>query len=152
VLTIGGTQVRVAGDETAGTPFAAWCGHMRSIALVALLAVSTGGCYLGRTRSAKTSAYVINGMAALVGGAVVMSASNGGSQQHDDVSGGVGAGLASGAQVTVGGLVVIGALIATVITVAVPTEAEPVPDPEPRTVATGTVTAPGLTPAIVHLR
>jgi len=124
---------------------------MRSTALLALLALSLPGCYLGRTKAAKTSAYVINGMAGLVGTAVMLSASKGESQ-HDDVSGAVGAGLASGAQATVGGLVVIGALVATAITFAVPTETDPVPDPLPRTVATGTVTAPGLTPAIVHLR
>lgn len=124
---------------------------MRSIALIALLAVSTGGCYLGRTKSAKTSAYVLNGMAGLVGGAIALSSSKGESQ-HDDVSGGIGSGLAAGGQATVGGLLVVGALIATVITIAVPTEAAATPEPEDRTVATGTVTAPGLTPAIVQVR
>lgn len=115
---------------------------MRSTACLATvaLALSTmSGCYLGRTRSAKSSAYVVNGMAALVGGAVALSAARGASP-NDDVFGGVGAGL------------VIAAAIATVVNFGAPTDAEPPADPEPRAVATATVTAPGLTPAIVQIR
>ncbi len=127
---------------------------MRSTALLATLALALStmsGCYLGRTKSAKTSAYVLNGLVAGVGGVIALS-SSGGSEQHDDVSGGIGSGLASGAQATLGGALVIGAVIATVITLAVPTEVEPANDPPPRAVTIGTVTAPGLTPAIVQIR
>jgi hypothetical protein len=115
---------------------------MRSTAWLATvaLAVSTmSGCYLGRTRSAKSSAYVVNGMAALVGSAVALSAATG-TTPHDDVFGGVGAGL------------VIGAMIATLVNIGLPTDAEPAAEPESRTVATGTVMAPGLTPALVQIR
>ena len=126
---------------------------MRSIALLALLALATtSGCSLGRTKSAKTSAYVINGLVAGVGGVVALSASSTNAPHGDDVSGGIGAGIGAGAQASLGGALVIGAVIATVITLAVPTEAEVAADPLPRTVATGTVTAPGLTPALVQIR
>ena len=109
------------------------------IATVALALSTMSGCYLGRTPSAKSSAYVVNGMAALVGGAVALSAATG-TTPHDDLFGGVGGGL------------VIGALIATVVNLGVPTDAEPASEPELRAVALGTVTAPGLTPAIVQVR
>jgi hypothetical protein len=115
---------------------------MRSTACLATLGLvlsTMSGCYLGRTRSAKSSAYVVNGMAALVGGAVALSAATG-TTPHDDIFGGVGAGL------------VVGAAIATLVNIGVPTGAEPAPEPEPRAVALGTVTAPGLTPAIVQVR
>ena len=110
---------------------------MRSTVPLAVLALAlsmTSGCYLGRTKSAKTSAYALNGLVAGVGGVIAVSASKGTPQG------------------SIGGALVIGAVIATVITLAVPSEPEAAIDPPPREVALGTVTAPGLTPAIVQIR
>lgn len=128
---------------------------MRSTTLLATLVLTLStmsGCYLGRTKSAKTSAYVLNGLIAGVGGVIAVSASSNNAEHGDDISAGIGAALASGAQVSLGGAIVIGAVIVTVITLAVPTEPEPASDPQPRAVAIGTVTAPGLTPAVVQIR
>ncbi len=109
------------------------------------------GCYFGTQRRAKKVAYVMNGVAAA--GGVVLIATSGRSGCDADVSCGVGQGMVGAAQATVGGILVAGAIIGTVINLATPTrEAAPAPAPRAAPPTTTQVTAPGLAAATVELR
>ncbi len=128
---------------------------MRSTAVLAVLALSlTSGCYLGRTRSAKTSAYVLNSLIVTVAGAVALSGGNDhASNNNDDASGSFDLHLTPGATAKLGTIVAGAALLAIGATALAPTERDaPAPDPLEREGMRSTVTAPGLTPAIVQIR
>lgn len=121
---------------------------MRSLALVVLVATTTGGCYVGRTPAAKRANYVLNG-AAIVMGAIVIAggASTGSACSNPDVScvGGIGDSLAT----LIGGAVIGGGAIGIGASAIVPTKRVQESAPIEPTV---NVTGPGLKPATVTLR
>jgi hypothetical protein len=128
----------------------------RSLALVALIAFSSQGCYLGRTPTAKRGAYVLNGTAAVMGGVILATAGadqNDCSQATDQVSCGAG-NLGSGLASAFLGVTLLGAaLVGTVVTLAVPTKVpQELPGRDRGTApAQGAITAPGLRSAVISL-
>lgn len=104
---------------------------MKHSAAVVLGLSLLGGCYFGRSPTAKQGAYVANGAAAVVGTAILISM---GSDRDcgGEVSCGVGLGMRAAAEATIGAtLLGIGA-VGTVINLVVPTKhpaTKPVPPP-----------------------
>ncbi|MBA3499390.1 MAG: hypothetical protein M4D80_13995 [Myxococcota bacterium] len=74
-----------------------------------------GGCYFGRSPSAKQGAYIANGAVALAGVAIAATAGGDGCPGGDGAACGAGQGAAAGAQILVGtslvGLAAVGAII-----------------------------------------
>lgn len=131
---------------------------MRTTALFATFALAlttASGCYMGRTKSAKTGAYVMNGVVAGLGAILIASPAGHHDNSNEDVSGGFSLSLRDDAKATIGTMLVVGALVAATATFLAPTLEDAPRTPAPLTMQPaqrGTVTAPGLTPATVTLR
>jgi hypothetical protein len=123
---------------------------MRTTALVVSLVISTG-CF-GRTKEAKTTAYVANGFALAVGAAILISAQDASSSACD---GCFDLGPSDHTiQSTLGALFAIPAVIGLILNVATPYEptiAPPPSAPARHAAATMQVTGPGLEPATIEL-
>lgn len=134
------------------------------MSITVLIALTLGsGCYAGRTTSKKTTAYVANGFGVVVGAALIaagISESHSADHRCDDVNegtacgfGSIGPALTGGAFTFIGGGMVAAAVAMTILTVALPTEPEPMRAPTTHSrETTGVVRAPGLKPASVTLR
>jgi hypothetical protein len=132
--------------------------------IVALIALTLGsGCYAGRTPSKKTANYVGNGFGVVAGAALIvggLAESHSADHRCDNVNegtacgfGSLGSGLAGGTLALLGGSMVAASIAMTILTLALPTEPEPVRAPTTHDgETTGLVRAPGLKPVSVTLR
>jgi hypothetical protein len=128
----------------------------KTLSAAAVVLTLFTGCYAGRTPTKKTAAYVTNTFGLLGGSALIaagVSASHSADSSCDGVNegtacgfGSIGDGIIGGGLTVIGGSMIAASIAMTILTLAVPTESEPVPVPTTaqRPAATGVVTTPGL--------